>query len=85
MALAEWLASRAVAGEVPEAEASPDPALVARQDERLAKATLRLPVASAARLAREARAAKFSQGLYFAQPREGLPPTLVPPDQKETR
>lgn len=52
IALAEWLASRVAAGEVPEADACPDSALVARQDEGLAKVTLRLPAASAARLAR---------------------------------
>lgn len=85
IALAEWLASRAAAGEVPEVDAAPDSALVARQDECLAKVTLRLPAASAARLAREARAAEMSQGLYVAQLLEGLPPMPVPPDQKENR
>ena len=85
MALAEWLASRAAAGEVRAADASPATPLMASQDEGLAKVTLRLPTTSAARLAREARAAEMSQGLYVARLLEGLPPPLAPADSQESR
>lgn len=84
-ALAEWLASHADAGNGPAVDASSDGPVLGLRNGGLAKVTLRLPAASAARLARESRAAEMSQGTYVAQLLEGAPPMPVPADLKETR
>jgi hypothetical protein len=85
MALAEWLASRAAGGDGAAVDASLDAPVLGLQNGDLAKVTLRLPAASAARLAREARAAETSQGIYVAQLLEGATPMPASADLKETR
>lgn len=84
-ALAEWLASRAVAAEDPAADDSPEATAAFLRDEGCVKVTLRMPAGLAFRLAREARAAEVSQGLYVAQLVERLPPRRVSTDQRENR
>lgn len=74
----EWLQARSAAGVGPAgAQAQPEADVI--------KVTLRMPVGHAVRLARAARAAELSQGVYVARLIDGLPPIPVPPDQRENR
>ncbi|MBT9586223.1 hypothetical protein IV102_22975, partial [bacterium] len=84
-ALAEWLethfAADAGRGAV-DVLAAP---VSSQKENAVIKVTLRMPAGYAARLARAARAAELSQGLYVARLINAQPPAPVPPDQRENR
>ncbi|MGN6828948.1 hypothetical protein [Paucibacter sp. M5-1] len=66
--LSEWLDAQAVgASPVGATDTAPAASVALHTDAPLAKLTLRLPADRAAKLARAARAAELSQGMYVAQ------------------
>jgi hypothetical protein len=83
--LAEWLETRSVAdtgrGSV-DVLAAP---VSSQKESAVIKVTLRMPAGHAASLARAARAAELSQGLYVARLINAQPPAPVAPDQRENR
>lgn len=83
--LAEWLETRSVA-DAGQGTVDVLAAPVSFQKEHtVIKVTLRMPAGYAAKLARAARAAELSQGLYVARLIIAQPPAPVAPDQRENR
>lgn len=84
--VAEWLEARPVADV---GQGAVDGVLVAsipsRKEDATFKMTLRMPAGHAARLARAARVAELSQGIYVARLIDALPPVPMAPDQRENR
>jgi hypothetical protein len=78
--LAEWLLARSAGGQEHAAGAVPP-----RSEDAITKVTLRMPARHAAGLARAARAAELSQGIYVARLLDGQQPAPVAPDQHENR
>jgi hypothetical protein len=85
-ALANWLTTGSVACT---GAAAAGPVLAEPvQPQRAAatvKVTLRMTVAAATQLARQARAAELSQGVYVARQIDALPVVPAPPDLRENR
>src|SRR6218665_1077930 len=65
--LGEWLDAQSVDASSVGSLRTPGPATALQNDALFAKVTLRLPADRAARLAREARQAELSQGMYVSQ------------------
>lgn len=78
--LVEWLEAPSVGGL--ERAAGAD---AARSDDPITQVKVRMPTRHAAELARTARAAELSRGMYVARLMERLPPAPVAPDQSENR
>lgn len=84
-ALAEWLASRAAAGDLPEAAVCAEAPAVPLHDDRRVWVRFQLSATSALRLAQAARAAEISRSLLVNRLVEGLPPTQAWEELKESR
>lgn len=86
-ALADWLKNRYGAGTGTRTGAAglTSAAPMQLQTATVVKVTLRMPVNQASQLARQARAAELSQGVYVARLVDALPVVPPPPDLEESR
>ena len=84
--LAEWLEARPVADAgMCAADVVRAAPVRSKEEDAVIKVTLRMPARHATRLARAARAAELSQGLYVARLIDAQPPVPAAPDQRENR
>lgn len=84
--LAEWLEAHPVDDVgVCAVDVARTASVRSQNEDTVIKMTLRMSAGHAARLARSARAAELSQGIYVARLIDEQPPVPVAPDQRENR